>query len=359
MKISTWLSLLLYIFAGLGLFTYILYGETGELPNWKTDHHLILSVGFASLATGLLMRSLGNWLHLILPWKKYFGIRFLVELVVRMTLVLILVVVLAMVHLQTIGLEELNDFANAQNALLLKVGVVSLFVNLVFTVISFTFFAYQQFAIVQIQSVEIKRKQLQLQFDMLRNQLSPHYLFNCLNTISNLVYKNAPLAEEFVRRFAHTYQYILNTHKKNLISVSEELEFVNAYAFLLQTRFSNNIQLIINLPKEAKKTIIPPLTLQLLVENAVKHNTVSENKPLQIEIYQNSEQLCVKNTISETPRQVSSLKVGLENIKNRYKYFTPKPLEFLNGDNFEVKLPLLNAKAQDTKHKRVELITSF
>jgi LytS/YehU family sensor histidine kinase len=160
------------------------------------------------------------------------------------------------------------------------------------------------------------------------------------------VYKDAELAEEFVRRFAHTYQYVLDTHKKDLIPISEEIEFVNAYAFLLQTRFSNNIKLIINLSSEAKESLIPPLTLQILVENAVKHNTISDEHPLQIEVYQEAERLCVKNTISETPKQVSSLKVGLENIKKRYEYFTPTELELLNGENFEVKLPILKAREQ-------------
>jgi LytS/YehU family sensor histidine kinase len=84
--------------------------------------------------------------------------------------------------------------------------------------------------------------------------------------------------------------------------------------------------------------------LQLLVENAVKHNTISDEHPLQIEVYQEGEKLCVQNTISETPRQVSSLKVGLDNIKKRYEYFTPEKIELLNGNNFEVKLPLLTKK---------------
>ncbi|MFT5916062.1 MAG: hypothetical protein ACJAWV_000443 [Flammeovirgaceae bacterium] len=346
MKLSTWLSLLLYVLAGIGLYAYLLYGETNEFPNWETDKSLILTVGGTSLLAGILMRGLSTWFHVLLPWRKYFGFRFLAELVVRTLLVGVIVLTLSMVFLGTLDFTELKDFVVAQTSLLLKTAVVSLFLNLVFIVASFTFFAYEQFAVVQIQSVEIKRKQLQLQFDMLRNQLSPHYLFNCLNTISNLVYKDAELAEEFVRRFAHTYQYVLDTHKKDLIPISEEIEFVNAYAFLLQTRFSNNIKLIINLSSEAKESLIPPLTLQLLVENAVKHNTISDEHPLQIEVYQEAERLCVKNTISETPKQVSSLKVGLENIKKRYEYFTPTELELLNGENFEVKLPILKARKQ-------------
>lgn len=341
MKLSTWLSLLFYVFAGLCLYTYLLYGETNELPSWEADKTMILTVGATSLLAGLLVRILNVWFHILLPWRKYFGLRFLVELVVRTVLVAMVVLILSIVFLGKFEVAELRDFANSQTGLLLKTAVVSLFLNLVFVVASFTFFAYEQFAVVQIQSVEIKRKQLQLQFDMLRNQLSPHYLFNCLNTISNLVYKDAELAEEFVRRFAHTYQYVLDTHKKDLIPISEEIEFVNAYAFLLQTRFSNNIKLIINLSSEAKESLIPPLTLQLLVENAVKHNTISDEQPLRIEVCQEAEKLCVKNTISETPRQVSSLKVGLENIKKRYEYFTPTKLELLNGEGFEVRLPLL------------------
>ena len=333
---------ILYACSGLGIYAYIMYGEISEWPSLSQDLENMGLVSLMAIITGFCMGWASKGLQKILPWQKFFGMRFLTEMTIRMLIVSGILAFLIVGRLGTTDWASIESFFQNYQALLLKILVVLFFANIIFIIASFTFFTYNQFAIVQIQSVELRRKQLQLQFDMLRSQLSPHYLFNCLNTIANLVYKDANLAEEFIRRFAQTYQYVLNTHQKKLIPITAEIEFVQAFCFLLQTRFEEGIQLKIDLPETIRETAIPPLTLQILVENAVKHNVISPEKPLTIEVYAKQNQLCIKNSISEKPHQVTSLKVGLNNVKKRYTYFTEQAISIQQTENsFEVRLPLL------------------
>jgi LytS/YehU family sensor histidine kinase len=205
-------------------------------------------------------------------------------------------------------------------------------------------FSYHQYAVMQIQAVHLKRTQLALQTELLRSQLSPHYLFNSLNTISSLAHRNAGQAEEFVRKLAHTYQYVLDTHDRPLVSLAEELAFVRAYNYLLSVRFEGAIQIREEVAAHLLGCRVPPLTLQMLVENAVKHNAVSRESPLHICIYSDSENhLNVINTIGKPgpDAREHSLKVGLENIRKRYRYHTNQKIQITREGYFTVRLPLL------------------
>jgi len=183
---------------------------------------------------------------------------------------------------------------------------------------------------------------LELQFEALKSQLSPHYLFNCLNTISSLVHRDPKLTESFIRRLAQTYQYILNTKNRKLVKLAEEIEFVKAYNYLLRVRFEEALKINIDLPEELLASDVPPLTLQILVENAVKHNVISEESPLEISIKADPQTVTVSNNLTRRADVENSFKVGLENIKKRYEFFTEIPVRVVNNELFEVQLPVLN-----------------
>jgi LytS/YehU family sensor histidine kinase len=207
-----------------------------------------------------------------------------------------------------------------------------------------TLFSYHEYSVVQIEKVKVERKQLSLQFDALRNQLSPHYLFNCLNTISSLIYKDADLAESFIRRLAQTYHYILSNNDQHLVPVKEELEFVKSYYYLMKVRFDNSIALQFEISDIVMASQIPPLTLQILVENAIKHNNFSKDDPLEIIIRsEDDKKLIISNNVSSKSKQVTSFKVGLENVSKRYEFFTPIPVKVLKEKSYEVQLPVLSS----------------
>jgi LytS/YehU family sensor histidine kinase len=176
----------------------------------------------------------------------------------------------------------------------------------------------------------------------LKSQLSPHYLFNSLNTISSLIHKDKGSAEEFIRRLADTYTYILRTHKQPLVTIREEIEFVKAYYYLLCVRYREGLKLDLNIPDQLLVAKVPPMTLQILVENAIKHNVFSKDEPLNIYIgVIDNTTIRVINNKTAQPTSVTSTKIGLNNIEMRYSYFTRNKIKIANGANFEVNVPIL------------------
>ena len=216
---------------------------------------------------------------------------------------------------------------------------ISFFINLIFT----TLFSFRYLAKSEIAHRKTRRKQLELQFELLKSQLSPHFLFNNLNTISSIIHKENTSVEPYIRKFAHTYQYILDTHHKPLVSLEEELSFVKAYFYLIKSRFDQGIDLKIEMDKQSYTVSVPPLAVQLLVENAIKHNVISKETPLQIKIRQEQEILYVKNNVTQKPAFETSFHIGLNNIRKRYAQLSKKKIKVLEeAQSFEVQLPLFS-----------------
>ncbi len=185
-----------------------------------------------------------------------------------------------------------------------KVGILLLASLSIYIIVYALLYSYQQYAVAQIETLQRERKQLELQFEALKSQVSPHYLFNSLNTISSLIYKDPQSAEQFIRRLAQTYQYILATQNKRYVLLREEVDFVQSYYYLLRIRFQQQLTVEFNLPSSILDTRIPPLTLQILVENAVKHNTLNADNKLFIYITaQDNTYLRVINTKAALCRQ--------------------------------------------------------
>jgi LytS/YehU family sensor histidine kinase len=254
----------------------------------------------------------------------------------------------------TISEEELfwKGLTPRDEDLLWKISILLLSSLFIYNVVYALLYSYQHYAVAQIENLQSERKQLELQFEALKGQISPHYLFNSLNTISSLIFKDLPSAEQFIRRLAQTYQYILATQNKKYVLLKDEVEFVQSYYYLLRIRFQQQLNVEINLPSGIMNSKIPPLTLQMLVENAVKHNTVSSDKKLFIYITaQDNTYLKVINTKTGVLDSVSSFRVGLENIRKRYEYFTDKKIEVRDEDKFTVSLPVILQKHEAMEQK--------
>ncbi|WP_028889290.1 2TM domain-containing protein [Tenacibaculum ovolyticum] len=189
---------------------------------------------------------------------------------------------------------------------------------------------------------EIVAKTETAKFETLKNQIDPHFLFNSLNVLTSLIGENPNQAERFTTKLSKIYRYVLEQRNKELVPLEEELKFARAYMELLQMRFEDAIQFNIPLEVSNSELKIVPLSLQLLLENAVKHNVVSSSKPLEINIFEKEGFLKIKNNINPKETLGKSTKVGLRNIADRYGLITNKSVEITNNNKiFTVSLPLL------------------
>ena len=190
---------------------------------------------------------------------------------------------------------------------------------------------------------QLDRERSQAELEALRNELDPHFIFNSLNTLNHLILNNPQQAYSFNNKLAQVYKYFLLNKQNELISLSEELEFIDNYFFLLQIRHDDKLNLKTELNDHKEQVImIPPLALQILVENAIKHNEFNHENPLQIKIVMNNQYLKVSNNMKPKPYLVNSTGIGLKNLSSRYKILCNKDIIIENTDSeFTVKLPLI------------------
>ena len=188
----------------------------------------------------------------------------------------------------------------------------------------------------------LKRGRLDAQLEALRTQVNPHFLFNNLNTLSSVITDDPKLAVEFVQQLSTVYRHVLEVKDEQSILLQDELDVLKAYAFLLQTRFGNNLDVTIKVPEEKLKTRIVPLSLQILMENAIKHNIVSSDKPLKVEVFAQDGKLLVSNNLQKKNQVNESTGIGLDNIRNRYKLLGNEQVEVTENDSsFTVAIPLM------------------
>ena len=189
---------------------------------------------------------------------------------------------------------------------------------------------------------EIVAKTETAKFESLKNQLDPHFLFNSLNVLTSLIGENPHQAERFTTKLSKVYRYVLEQRNKDLVPIEEELKFAKTYMELLGMRFEEAVQFNIPDTISNNELKIVPLSLQLLLENAVKHNVVSTSKPLTINIYEEDNYLIIENNINPKEAIGKSTKVGLQNIADRYGLITQKGVKIENNNKtFKVSLPLL------------------
>lgn len=215
--------------------------------------------------------------------------------------------------------------------------LVSVFLSLLFTATGF-FRAWKQSF---IQGEKLKAEMLSYKYESLRNQLNPHFLFNSLNVLSDLVYDDQALAVRFIRQLSDLFRYVLDSRDKEVVPLAEELVFIQSYIFLLKTRFEEKLKINIDVPTETDDYIVP-MSLQLLIENAVKHNELSEAFPLQISICRKGNYLEIENTLKSKNVGDDSKGTGLQNIRQQFSFLTDLPVEiFPSKQKYLVRVPIL------------------
>lgn len=217
-------------------------------------------------------------------------------------------------------------------------------INLFFHLINAILFFFKEYKRQWAEAEELRRTNSQAQMQLIKSQINPHFLFNNLNVLSGMVIKDNPDANKFIEEFSKVYRYVLNNQDKELVELQSELEFIHPYLFLLNKRFDQGLKVDINIPDHYKTWHVVPAALQMLIENAIKHNVVSKNKPLHIDIHANGDQtLVVKNNLQLRSMTEPSTRIGLQNIVKRYELISGRSVIIKKTDEiFEVALPLLN-----------------
>lgn len=239
----------------------------------------------------------------------------------------------------------LYGYSWQQNQNPLKLNIIyATLINLFLHLVNAILFFMREYRQKWTEAEELRRSSEQAQMQLVKNQVNPHFLFNNLNVLSGMVIKDNPEANHFIEEFSKVYRYILNNQQKELVELRSELEFIQPYLFLLRKRFDESLDVRISIDEQYNNWHVVPAALQMLIENAIKHNVVSRHKPLHIDIHSNGNQTLVISN-NRQPRQVKepSTRIGLQNIRKRYELISGRAVIVKETEEvFEVTLPLLN-----------------
>ncbi|MBK1897097.1 sensor histidine kinase [Chryseobacterium paridis] len=249
-----------------------------------------------------------------------------------------MVVMFGLAWIQQLILSHINF-----GPVMLMVEVRGILINLIFymflNLVQHNYTGQQ----VHLELEKVKSDNLGAQYELLKQQVNPHFLFNSLNTLKSMVETHDEETVDFIIKLSDFYRFTLESRKLDLITVEEEMKILNSYLFLQKARFGDGFTFTDTLDKETLKTLIPPFTLQLLVENCIKHNIVSQSKPLHIKISDADHKIIIENPIQRKIVPEDSLGVGLNNVNMRYKHLLNQEINILDDNQiFQIKLPLIH-----------------
>lgn len=248
-----------------------------------------------------------------------------------------IVIMFGLAWLQQLILTHINF-----GPVMLMIEVRGLLINLICYTILHLFQQNFENRRITIQLEQMKTDNLAAQYELLKQQVNPHFLFNSLNTLKSMVENGEKEAVGFIIKLSKFYRYTLETRKLDLIMVKEEMEIVQAFLYLQKARFGEGFVFEQQLNPASFTSLIPPFTLQLLIENCLKHNIVSEDQPLYIKLYEQQGKLILENPIQLKSGDHHSLGVGLENIRLRYRHLTDEQVEITDDTyTFKIKLPII------------------
>jgi len=280
---------------------------------------------------------IGSLLDKILPWSRFVTYRFFTQLLTSIAYSLVIV------NVSYFLLKALLTSDPPTPEQLMVMNLWGVLVTIILISIYFGVHFLKAWRKSEIESERLQKENIRSELDALKNHLDPHFLFNNLNILSALIDKDPKMSKVFLDKFAEVYRFLLQSKGSELVTLSHELEFLESYMYLMQSRFGENVKLESNLNCDKEVAFLPPLTLQMLFENGIKHNVISKDTPLTFELsMEGKEYLVVKNNLNEKKTDIPSNKTGLINIMSRYKHFTDlKVIIENNGKEYIVKVPLI------------------
>jgi hypothetical protein len=220
--------------------------------------------------------------------------------------------------------------------------IINIIVFLLAIVVARLLVLMKKMRIAEQENLRLMEEKSKAELNALKEQISPHFFFNTLSTLSAIVRnEKKEVGLEFIGEISKTYQYTLAT-KQDLVTLKEEMSFLESYLFLLKKRYGEKLSFSQDLPEDILSSEIPPMSLQLLVENAIQHNVITREKPLHIRIFTEKGMICVENNLQEKESGLDSFGIGLQNLSNRYRLLSQKDIIITKDkQKFGVKLPLL------------------
>ncbi|WP_162555904.1 sensor histidine kinase [Reichenbachiella versicolor] len=325
----------------------------GFCPNClQTGHYeeYIVNVFFSFVLWNAI--SMGSYVFVVkpldkyLPWLEYPVARTIMSIVMSISYVTIILLVLYYILLEVYyGFDFFHLLNNGKlTKPIIYSTLIAIFISLFFHARGF-FFAFREAA---VQNEKLKTESINAKFESLKTQVNPHFLFNSLNALTMLVEDKSDGAVDFIQKLSGVYRYVLQQSDQELVSLVEELDFVHSYVDLHEIRFGENFKVDFIQNESINDTqMIPPLALQLLIENSIKHNEISSDRPLNVQVTIENNAIIVTNNIN--PIRVEkrdSTQLGLKNLQLRYSFLTNESVEINQTEKeFSVKLPILNPKS--------------
>jgi sensor histidine kinase YesM len=275
-----------------------------------------------------------------IPWLEKPNLRFFLSalleiLIAFLILISVNYVIYVVIQKQEIGTLFSKTFEGLKYLIIFTIAGVILINSSLF------FKSWRQAA---VNEEKLKREKLAIEYEALKNQVNPHFLFNSLSALSSLVYKDQQKAVIFIREFSNVFRYVLESREKEIVDFSTENKLLRSVSYLYRIRYEDALEINIDISDSTDKYIIP-MGLQMLLENAIKHNAISEKNPLIVRITEEDGYVVVKNNLQPKKSEIVSNKIGLENIRKRYKYLSDKDvLVEVSGEEFRVKIPVLTVK---------------
>lgn len=275
-------------------------------------------------------------LNRVAPWGKLVFKRIVLQLLSTILISIVVSTAITVLAYYTIGFED------PLRGKLIGNGLIYIVVNILLVTFLEAWIYYEENKSSAEVTSNLKKELSQIKFEMLKSQINPHFLFNSLNVLSGLIQTDVYKAQVFIDEFSCTYRYVLETIEQPMVSLRDELNFFRSYFSLYQMRYGRFLTNSIRIPARLLSFVLPPLSLQTVFENAVKHNIINEQNPFEIEIYTDADFLYVRNKIQPKPSAEYSSKLGLKNLKRRYSFIGDNEPEFYIENNYYVaKLPLL------------------
>lgn len=315
---------------------------TRDVPDIIIDWSISLLFCFLVSETSIFI---GLKLNRYIQWTEKPSRRLLIETSLNLLAVILIHLITNSVFTYYYGDSDVSMVTNSieKNRGDLQWLVVSTIIALMIMAINIGNYLILNWKNEAVKTAELNQLVIEAELQSLKLQIDPHFVFNNLSVLSELILENQQLGYEYAENFSKIYRYMLVNSKKDTISLEDELKFLNSYMFLIKHRVGEGVSFCVEVDKESRRLAMPPLTLQLLVENALKHNKTSKKDPLQIRIYNTDDcRLIIENALLPIEKPLNSSGIGIKNIIRRYKLLSEKEPEIIKNDtSFKVIIPLI------------------
>lgn len=279
-----------------------------------------------------------KWLNRAMPWEKKPFNRFIAESG------MVVVIVLALATVSVAGYRLINNDPSNDNDFAFEIhALIMLFISVYMVFVFHEFMSLSRDNhVLKLRSETLLKQNYLAKYETLKNQVNPHFLFNSLNVLSSLVYIDAKKADQFIKKFSDVFRYVLELNQEKLVPLKQELHVLDAYLFLQKIRYGSQLSVHQSISADLLDLCVPPLTLQLAVENALKHNAISKDQVLDIWIEAKENELVIVNTYHFKNTTAESTGIGQKNVLEKYRLLGERlPQFYLEDDHYIVRLPLL------------------